>query len=276
MEERKKTKIILLSILVLFLSVSVTESAFAYGEGGNKGGGGDEITGGLAPTKNSDIVKEYTREELEDFFSGLPDGVREMVIDKQEGKPRTPAQLNLIRNIFLEAENWNQQSTEAVWQSYEEIAVVLDQAGQKAEFVLTFVPGTGWVVNAITGTAFGTVREGVNAYSAGGSNADIAQAMAVNIALSQIMKFGSLEKLGSRGNELLDMVSRAGKLQKNSKVWKYLARVGAKAVGYKVGEELTKNQIKEILNYIANEAKTAEVRPISPPPMIYRNQAGIW
>lgn len=271
MGKRKKTKVILLIILILFLSVLTTESLFAYGGGG----GGDEKED-VSPPKKSSIVTTYTKEELTVIFLGLPSGIRELVIDRQEGKPRTPAQLNLILNIFLEAESWNQQSEEAIWESYEGLATVLDKAGQQAEFVLTFVPGTGWVVKTITGVAFGTVREGLNASNLGGDSADIAQAMAVNVALTQIMKFGSLEKLGKRGSKLLDMVSRASKLKPNSKVMAYLLKTGGKAVGYKVGEELTKAQFKSLLNFTAKHIRKAEVGAISQPPTIYTNQAGIW
>jgi len=271
MEEMHRFRILLILLLIVLLSAGMCNSAFAYGGGGG-GGGGDPIISN--PPKKSNVVREYTREELEDFFSGLPENVREMVIDKQEGKPRTPAQLSLIRNIFLDAERFQHESEEAIWQSYEEIAVVLDQAGQNAELVLTFV--TGGTSNIVTGTLFGATRAAVNAANEGKSTEDILQAIAVTVAVDNIMKIKGLNKLGNRGGELVDMVYRANKLGKNRKVVSYLARVGAKAGIVKAGEKATKDQIGAILSYMADAARTHQAKPTRRPANIYRNQAGIW
>lgn len=273
MGNRKKLKLLAMLFLVLLLSIGVCESTFAYGGGGGGGGSGsDPFFDG--PPKKTETVREYTREELEEFFSGLPDNVRDMVIDKQEGKPRTPAQLNLIRNIFLDAEKFQHESEEAIWQSYEEIAVVLDQAGQNAELVLTFV--TGGTSNIVTGTLFGATRAAINAANEGKSTEDILQAIAVTVAVDNIMKIKGLDKIGTRGGELVDMVYRANNLAKNPKVVSYLARVATKAGIVKAGEKYTKDQIGAILNYMANTAKKHEVKTTKKPTDIYRNQAGFW
>ena len=267
MEKDKKIKIIPLFVVILFLFLSITGSVFAYGGGGgDKSGTSDDDVGGPppAPTKKSDIVKEYTREELEEIFSGLPEDVVEQIIDRQEGKPRTPAQLNLIKSLFLSAEKFKNESEEAVWQSYEEIAVVLDQAGQNAELVLTFA--TGGTANIVTGTLFGAVRSGANAANEGKSTEDILQAMAVAVAVDKIMSnVSGLKKLGDRGGELVDMVSRAADLNKNPQVMKYLVKVGAKAGLYKEGEKLTKDTIGAILSYAGDQARKAAAAPTSPP-----------
>jgi hypothetical protein len=260
-------------IKILFLSLSVTGSVWAYGGGG--GGGGrpgesdDDVGGPTAtPTKKSDIIKEYTREELEEIFSGLPEDVVEQIVDRQEGKPRTPAQLNLIKSLFLSAEKFKNESEEAIWQSYEEIAVVLDKAGQNAELVLTFA--TGGTANIVTGTLFGAVRSGANAANEGKSTEDILQAMAVAVAVDKIMSnVSGLKKLGDRGGELVDMVSRAADLNKNPQVMKYLIKVGAKAGLYKEGEKLTKDTIGAILSYVGDQARKTAAAPTSPPMPTY-------
>jgi len=273
MEKDKKTKITHLLIVILFLSLGITGSVWAYGGGG--GGGGrpgesDSDAGGPppAPTKKSDIVKEYTREELEEIFSGLPEDVVEQIVDRQEGKPRTPAQLNLIKSLFLSAEKFKNESEEAIWQSYEEIAVVLDKAGQNAELVLTFA--TGGTANIVTGTLFGAVRSGANAANEGKSTEDILQAMAVAVAVDKIMSnVSGLKKLGDRGGELVDMVSRASQLNKNPQVMKYLVKVGVKAGLYKEGEKLTKDTIGAILGWAGDEARKAAAAPTGPPTETY-------
>lgn len=270
MEKDKKIKITYLLIVILFLSLGITGSVWAYGGGGNPASDSDSAAGGPSedPPKKSDIVKEYTREELEEIFSGLPEDIKKMIIDKQEGKPRTPAQLNLIKSLFLGAEKFKHESEEAIWQSYEEIAVVLDQAGQNAELVLTFA--TGGTANIVTGTLFGAVRSGANAANEGKSTEDILQAIAVAVAVDKIMSnVKGLKKLGDRGGELVDMVSRAADLNKNPKVAKYLMRVGAKAFGYKLGEKLTKDQIGAILGYIGDQARKTTAVPTSPPMPTY-------
>ena len=108
---RRILRILLLPFLILMLSVGICTSAFAYGGGGGGGGGDSDADPYLSgPPKKTEMVREYSREELEEFFAGLPANVREMVIDKQKGKPRTPAQLNLIRSIFLQADRFQQES----------------------------------------------------------------------------------------------------------------------------------------------------------------------
>jgi len=267
MEKDKKIKITHLLIVILFLSLGITGSVWAYGGGGgDRSGASDDDIGGptATPTKKSDIVKEYTREELEEIFSGLPADVVEQIVDRQEGKPRTPAQLNLIKSLFLSAEKFKNESEEAIWQSYEEIAVVLDKAGQNAELVLTFA--TGGTANIVTGTLFGAVRSGANAANEGKSTEDILQAMAVAVAVDKIMSnVSGLKKLGDRGGELVDMVSRAADLNKNPQVMKYLVKVGAKAGLYKEGEKLTKDTIGAILSYVGDQARKTAAAPTSPP-----------
>lgn len=269
MEKDKKIKITYLLIVILFLSLGITGSAWAYGGGGNPASDSDSAVGGPPdPPKKSDIVKEYTREELERIFSGLPEDIKEMIIDRQEGKPRTPAQLNLIKSLFLGAEKFKHESEEAIWQSYEEIAVVLDEAGQNAELVLAFA--TGGTSNIVTGTLFGATRAGINAANQGKSTEDILQAIAVAVAVDKIMSnVKGLKKLGDRGGELVDMVSRAADLNYNPKVAKYLMKVGAKAFGYKMGEKLTKDQIGAILGYIGDQARKAQPAPVSRPMPTY-------
>jgi hypothetical protein len=271
MEKDKKTKITHLLIVILFLSLGITGSVWAYGGGGGDRSGASDDDIGVpppAPTKKSDIVKEYTREELEEIFSGLPADVVEQIVDRQEGKPRTPAQLNLIKSLFLSAEKFKNESEEAIWQSYEEIAVVLDKAGQNAELVLTFA--TGGTANIVTGTLFGAVRSGANAANEGKSTEDILQAMAVAVAVDKIMSNVShLKKLGDRGGELVDMVSRAADLNKNPQVMKYLIKVGAKAGLYKEGEKLTKDTIGAILSYAGDQARKTTAAPTSPPMPTY-------
>jgi hypothetical protein len=280
MSTSKTLKILLISGFLLLLTAGLTFACNGGGGGGGGGGGSDSSASTTPPPKKTDEVKTYTREELEDFFSGLPDGVRDMIISKQEGKPRTPAQLNLIRNIFLDAEKFKNESEEAIWKSYEEVAVVLDQAGQNAELVLAFT--TGGTSTFVTGTLFGATRAGVNEYSKGKSTEDIIQAIAVAVSVDGIMNnVGQLKKLGDRGGKLVDMVSRAAKLNKNPKVAKYLMKVGIKAGLYKQGEKLTKDTIGAILNSMATGIRNAEVNNSTPATYegdrnIYRNQAGIW
>ncbi len=271
MEKDKKIKITYLLIVILFLSLGITGSVWAYGGGGgNPASDSDSAVGGPPgdPPKKSDVVKEYTREELEQIFSGLPEDIKEMIIDKQEGKPRTPAQLNLIKSLFLGAEKFKHESEEAIWQSYEEIAVVLDQAGQNAELVLTFA--TGGTSSFVTGTLFGATRAGINATNEGKSTEEILQAMAVAVAVDKIMSnVSGLKKLGDRGGELVDMVSRAAELNKNPQVMKYLIKVGAKAGLYKEGEKLTKDAIGAILSYVGDQARKTTAVPTSPPMPTY-------
>jgi hypothetical protein len=271
-KRNRKPGILAFFISVLFLLSAGASCVLAYGGGG--GGGGAGV--GDSTVRASDVVKVYTRTELEAFFSGLPDKVRDMIINKQEGKPRSPAQLNLIRNIFLQAESFQHQSEEAYWQSYEDLAVLLDKTGQNAELVLAFT--TGGTSTFVTGTLFGATRAAANEYSKDKSVSDIIQAIAVTVAVDQIMKIDKLSKIGERGNKLVDMVYRANKLNKNPRVLKYLTKVAIKAGIHKEGENFTKSQISNILNYVANKVRTTEVKTSVPyrSPMIYRNQAGIW
>jgi hypothetical protein len=267
MEKTTCMKIILPMTLILFLFMSVNNSAFGCGGGGGGGGKGGAKGGrGDAPTTT---IQKFTRAQLEDFFKGLPEDVRELIISKQEGKDRTLAQLNLIRGIFFEAEKFRHESDAAIWQSYEDLAVLLDKTGQNAELVLTFV--TGGTSTIVTRTLFGTVRKGVDEYSKGKSVGDIIQAMAVAVAVDNIMKAKGLKRLGDRGGQLVDMVYRANKLNKNPRVLKYLAKVGVKALGFRQSEQFTKAQIGKILNYIANAAKKKQVVNTTP---VYSRQMG--
>jgi len=262
-------------IIILLMFSFDAKQVNAYG-GGSGGGGGGESSGAseLGSTTKSDIKRVYTRSELERFFSGLPPSVREMIIDKQEGKERSLAQLHLIRTIFLQAERFKGESEASYWQSYEDLAVLLDKTGQNAELVLAFT--TGGSSTFITQTLFGAVRAGANEYSKDKSVGDIIQAIAVSVAVDKIMATKNLSRIGNRANNLVDMVYRANKLKKNPRVLKYLAKVGAKAGIYKQGESYTKAQIANILNFIANQAKKLEPTNTTPSPNIYRNQAGFW
>ena len=206
MKKNQKSKINILFILILFLFVSVPDSIFAYGGDGPASAADSDsyIDSPTQPEKKSDAIKTYTKEELEKFFSGLPDGVRQLVIGKQEGKSRTPAQLNRIRNIFLDADRFKHESEEAMWQAYEEVAVVLDNAGQTAELALAFT--TGGTSTFVTQTLFGATRAGVNEYSKGKGVGDILQAVAVAVSVDSIMNnVGKLSKLGNRANQLVDL-----------------------------------------------------------------------
>ncbi len=285
MGKDKKMKIIRFSIMILFLSLWVTGSVFAYGGGGgDRSGTSDDDMGVQLPDppkppdeggggggdggKESDRIKKYTRDELKKFFSGLPDDVVDRIISKQEGKPRTFAQLNLIRGLFLDAEKWTNQSEADVWQSYEGVAVVLDKTGQSAEMVLGFA--TGGTSNIVTGTLFGATRAGINAVNEGKTTADIIQAIAVTVAVDKIMnKVEGLKKLGDRGGQLVDMVTKASQLNKNPAVAKYLIKTGIKAGIYKEGEALTKEAIGAILGYVGDEARKAAAAPTGPPTETY-------
>jgi hypothetical protein len=258
MGKSKKTKKILMSLLILFFIVPAPQCVFAYGDGGD----------GPSVASNSQQTKIYTTEELEKIFKGLPEGLRKLVIDKQVGKERTEAQLIKILKIFLEAQNFKNQADSIdanAWADlvgyWTDLAVFLDKRGQDAEFILSFVPGTGW----ITGPAFGTVRAGISKYSEGKGIGDIAQAMAVSVAVDQVMKLGSLSKLGKRGDALVDMIARADKLKRNPAVNKYLRKVGAELVGIKVKEHFTKAQITKIIDAIATSARNAQVPNTQPP-----------
>lgn len=264
MGKSKKTKKILLFLLILVFLVSIPQSVFAYGEGGD-----DNST---STGSDSDVgTKKYTREELETIFQGLPDGIRQLVIDKQVGKERTKEQLVKILKIFLQAQNFKNQAESIdanAWADlvgyWTDLAIFLDKRGKDAEFILSFVPGAGWM----SGTAFGAVRAGIDQYAEGKGVKDIAQAMAVSVAVDQIMKVGSLSKLGKRGDELVDMIARADKLKRNSRVSKYLRTVGAKLMGIKIGEKLTKDQIGQVLNFIADSAQKKQVVNTQPPTMV--------
>ena len=163
MGKSKKTKKIIVSLLILFFFVSVPQFVFAYGEGGD------------SRTSDKDIpqTKKYTREELEEIFQGLPEGLRNLVIDKQVGKERTKAQLIKILKIFLQAQNFKNQAESIdanAWADlvgyWTDLAIFLDKRGQDAEFILSFVPGAGWM----SGTAFGTVRAGIEQIFRGQGN----------------------------------------------------------------------------------------------------------
>ena len=145
-----------------------------------------------------------------------------------------------------------------------DLAIFLDKRGQDAEFILSFVPGAGWV----TGPAFGTVRAGISKYSEGKGIGDIAQAMAVSVAVDQVMKLGSLSKLGKRGDALVDMIARADMHKRTSRVSKYLRTVGTELVGIKIGEKFTKDQIGKIIDYIATSAQNAQATNTRPSTMM--------
>jgi len=261
MGKSKKTKKILVSFLILFFLVSVPQFVFAYGEGGDS----------QASNEDTQETKKYTREELEEKFKGLPEGLRKLVIDKQVGKERTQAQLIKILKIFLQAQNFKNQAESIdanAWADlvgyWTDLAIFLDKRGKDAEFILSFVPGAGWM----SGTAFGTVRAGIDKYSEGKGIKDIAQAMAVSVAVDQVMKLGSLSKLGKRGDELVAMIARANLHKRTSRVSKYLRTVGVQLVGLKIGEKYTKDQISKIINYIATSQQNAQVTNTQPSTMM--------
>jgi hypothetical protein len=258
MGKSKKAKKMIVSLLILLFLVSVPQFVFAYG------GGGDS----QSSREDTPQTKIYTREELEEIFKGLPEGLKELVIDKQVGKERTKAQLIKILKIFLEAQNFKNQAESIdanAWADlvgyWTDLAIFLDKRGQDAEFILSFVPGAGWM----SGTAFGTVRAGISKYSEGKGIGDIAQAMAVSVAVDQVMKLGSLSKLGKRGDALVDMIARADKLKRNPAVNKYLRSVGAKLLGYKLTEKYTKDMIGKVIDAIATSAQNTQVTNTRPP-----------
>ncbi len=261
MGKRKKTKKILVSLLILFFLVSVSQFVFAYGEGGDS----------QASNEDTQQTKKYTREELAEIFKGLPKGLRKLVIDKQVGKERTKAQLIKILKIFLQAQNFKNQAESInanAWADlvgyWTDLAIFLDKRGQDAEMILSFVPGAGWM----SGTAFGTVRAGISKYSEGKGIGDIAQAMAVAVAVDQVMKLGSLSKLGKRGDALVDMIARADKLKRNPAVKKYLRSVGAKLLGYQLTAKYTKDMIGKVIDAIATSAQNAQATNTQPPSII--------
>lgn len=242
MEKTGCMKIILSMTLILFLFMSVNNSAFGCG-GGGKGGRGD------TPTTT---IQRFERSDLERIFGGISsDDLRKLIINKQLGKERTLAQLNLINELFLSAESFRHESDAAIWKSYEDIAVLLDKTGQNAELVLAFA--TAGTSTIVTGTVFGAGRKGIDAYTKDKSVGEIIQAVAV--AVDNIMKFKGLKRLGERSGQLVAMVHRANKLKTNPKVRQYLAEVALKAGLFKGVEQFTKAQTDTLLNYIANAAK---------------------
>lgn len=266
--KRSKDRIILLFIMITFLSACVTGSAFAYGGGGGGGGGNS------GNTKASDEfadeasgVKKYTRDELNDFFSSLPAGVRDLVVDKQVGKDRTKEQLEKIRHIFMEAELFQNQAESIdanAWADlvgyWTDLAVFLNDRGKDAETILSFVPAAGWM----SGTAFGTIRAGIDKYSEGKGAGDIAQAMLLSVAVDKIMQVGSLKNLGSRGDKLVDMIQTADQFKHSPRVKAFLRRKGAELLGIKIGEKFTKDMIGKVLEAIANQVRSAEVQNSRP------------
>lgn len=261
MGKSEKTKKILVSFLILFFLVSVPQFVFAYGDGGDS----------QSSNEDTQQTNKYTREELKEIFKGLPEGLRNLVIDKQVGKERTMAQLIKILKIFLQAQNFKNQAASIdanAWADlvgyWTDLAIFLDKRGQDAEMILSFVPGAGWM----SGTAFGTVRAGVSKYSEGKGIGDIAQAMAVAVAVDQVMKLGSLSKLGKRGDALVDMVARADKLKRNPAVKKYLRSAGKKLLGYKLTEKYTKDMFSMVIEAIANSAQNTQATNTRPSTMM--------
>ena len=273
MEKTGCMKIILSMTLILFLFMSVNNSAFGCGGGGKSGGKSGR---GDTPTTT---IQEFKRAELEEFFKGISSkDLRELIIKKQLNKERTLAQLNLIRELFLSAEKFRHESDAAIWKSYEDIAVLLDKTGQNAELVLAFA--TAGTSTIVTGTVFGAGRKGIDAYTKDKSVGEIIQAVAVAVAVDNIMKVKGLKRLGERSGQLVAMVHRANKLKTNPKVRHYLAEVALKAGLFKGVEQFTKAQTDTLLNYIANAAKKKQVVNTTPaynymrsPSPVYRGPA---
>jgi hypothetical protein len=92
--------------------------------------------------------------------------------------------------------------------------------------------------------------------------------MAVSVAVDQVMKVGSLKKLGDRGNELVDFIAQADKLERNPAVKKYLKIMGRELLGIQLSKKYTKAMIAEVIEAIANEARGKNVPPDRPPVFI--------
>lgn len=245
---------------VLAITLLSPMPAMACGGGGGGGGGGNGEGFG-APTSAADEVKSFSRSELEDFFSGLPDGVRELVIDRQEGKPRTIRQLSTIRGLFLQAERWRQEADESYLQSWEEIAVVLDEAGQWSETVLSVI--SGGKAELVTGTVFSAIRAGADQYRDDKEYADILQAIAVSVAVNNITSRGRLGRMGDRKDRLVNYISRASELE-SPKARALMTQMALDVGIIRVAEEFTEKTLEALLNIMADQVRKIEVKPQAP------------
>ncbi|MCD4719784.1 MAG: hypothetical protein K8S13_07970 [Desulfobacula sp.] len=155
MRKDKKTKVILLAILILFLSVSIASSVFAYGgsDGPARPEDSDSYVAPQKPTKLTD-------KEIKKIFSLLGTKSGKTMSETFSGTSRTARQLMSIRQAILEGDMQRANAEASLIHGLTVTVEFLDEAGQWSELGLSFVPGVGWAAQG----ALAAARGGADAY----------------------------------------------------------------------------------------------------------------
>jgi hypothetical protein len=179
-------------VLVVFIIAGTANNILAHGGGGGGGGGGGDkmdnfsdaqleflstlsdeeilslfstmnVKGSLQTTKH---VSSLSQEELENLYSILPPKQRnELVWTGDMTVKELQMQILMLSGVAA----MDAAYAAAMWTMLTDLVVMVDYAGQGAQFTLAFVPGVGWVTQAILGGA----RAGAEANKVGSSDKDI-------------------------------------------------------------------------------------------------------
>ena len=282
----KKTKILLLALL---LSVLLTGFSFATPGGhGGGGGGGGSGSGGDKSTSSVTTVKPMTAEDIKTVFTqigpgkgpGFDSATVTLMTALLEGREMSIRDLMTIRQTMLEIESFG--TTIDRYQAGANLILVqiLDGAGQISQIALTIVPGVGWGTNA----ALSITRAGADEIKKGSDISKIGGEMLLDGTVSLITKGIPLGDIGDRAinKGVKGVVLASGtpsKLIQKHLIKRGTRRIAAglttKVVNREVGgktKDLVRwsaEQANEVVQWATTQKNKGQVANLAPPASSY-------
>jgi hypothetical protein len=288
----KKTKILLLALL---LSVLLTGFSFAtpggHGDGGGGGGGGGVIE---KTTSSMTTVKPMTAEDIKTVFTqigpgkgpGFDSATVTLMTALLEGHEMSIRDLMTIRQTMLELQSFG--TTIDRYQAGANLLLIqiLDGAGQISQIVLTIVPGVGWGINA----ALSITRTGAEEIKKGSDISKIGGEMLLDGTINLITKGVPLGDIGDKAinKGLRGVVLASGTTSKT--VQKHLlkharkriaAGLTTKVVNREVGGTTkalvrwSAEQASEVVQWATAQKNKGQVANLAPPASSYNELISI-
>jgi len=251
MGKDKKTKIILLSILILFLSVSITASVSAYG-----GDGGTPADGSGGPPVQTNLSDKA----ILNIFSVLDAKSRAEMLKIFSGSDYTSIELMRIRQTLLEQQMSSAHTGKSIMDGLTVTVEFLDKAGQWSQFGLSFVPGVGWVTSGLLDTA----RGGADAYRDGKSAEEILKEATIaglsSVTINKLSPLGA-DKSFNNAKSAYNIATKGSGKQTGKAVKIFIKNVGSYGTK-KEAERRTGDALKNALNNAGNQAPNRSPAPV--------------
>jgi hypothetical protein len=288
----KKTKILLLALL---LSVLLTGFSFAtpggHGDGGGGGGGGGVIE---KTTSSMTTVKPMTAEDIKTVFTqigpgkgpGFDSATVTLMTALLEGHEMSIRDLMTIRQTMLELQSFG--TTIDRYQAGANLLLIqiLDGAGQISQIVLTIVPGVGWGINA----ALSITRTGAEEIKKGSDISKIGGEMLLDGTINLITKGVPLGDIGDKAinKGLRGVVLASGTPSKL--IQKHLIKRGAKRIAAGLTTKVVNREVggttkalvrwsaeqaSEVVQWATAQKNKGQVANLAPPASSYNELISI-